>query len=643
MSEQIIVLSDKQKARDKINVWHGSSSNWINMVKELVGNSLDIFDNNKLNHIKIIIHNKNKIEFIDDATGIPLEGTASNGQPNYEAIFEIPFAGSKYSATDTVGCNGIFLFTLSATCEDIEYFIARPNNNVYNIAYHKGDRVKELNVIEKSDTTYSKLIFSLDEDVWDKPNFTYDEICNIVQGQSSLANVKISVEDKENNKTSEFYYANGILDYFNELTSKKNMITHNIRIIKEVETIVEKNNEKDKMHIDLLFNYSNDSEDDIQKDYLNTADLIQHGTIQDGIILGLKNSIHKWLKNNNKYNKNEKNISLEDVSTGLNYICNVKSFYAEYVSQVKQQTLTPHYKTALQKFIEEYMEVFFIENPIQTELICNQVLINSRARLSADKTRQNLKKKLSEKIDNINNRALGLTDCKYHGEGSELFIAEGKSAKGSIVLARDPKYQAVYPIRGKILNCLKASYDEIFKSPIITELIKTMGCGVSIKSKHNKELNTFNINNLRYERIIIGSDQDFDGFAIQALVLTMIYTLMRELIFEGKIYIAQTPLFVITNDKTDEKLYAFNDDEKDEIVKKLNNKCRINRLKGLGEASPEDMYNTALNPETRQMIRVTVDDVERMIEKFNMWMDDDVKERKDFIVKHLSEYINDEE
>lgn len=640
MGEEIIVLSNKQQAREKINVWHGSSSNWINMVKELSGNSLDIFDNNKLNHIKIIIHNKNKIEYIDDATGIPIEGTASNGQPNYEAIFEVPFAGSKYSNSATVGCNGIFLFTLSATCEDIEYFIARPNGNIYNIAYHKGDRVKELNIVGKSKETYSRIVFLLDTDVWDKPNFTFNEICNIVQGQSSLCNVVITVEDKENDLHKEFYYENGIVDYFEELTSNKTMITDNIRITKEVKSKVEKNNEIDNINVDLLFNYSNDSEDDIQKDFLNTADLIQHGTIQDGIILGFKNAIHKWLKDNGKYNKGEKNITLDDVSNGLNYICNVKSYNAEYVSQVKQQSLTPHYKPTLQHIIEDFLQVFFIENKIVTELICNQVLLNSRVRVKSDITRQNIKKKLSESNDTFGNKVAKLTDSKIHGEEAELFIAEGLSAKTSLVDARNPKIQGVYALRGKVLNCLKASYDEIFKNDVILDLIRALGCGVKVNHKKYKEFNSFDITKLKYGKIIIGVDADPDGIgSICPLILTMIYRLMPELLYQGKVYMALTPLFNV-KDSNDKIHYCYTEEEKENLIKNLKGKYTVKRVKGLGEQNADDMYITAMNPETRRMIKIEVDDAKKMIDMFELWMGTEVEPRKEYIIEHLHEYFN---
>jgi DNA gyrase subunit B len=645
-NEQIRVLSNKEQARDKINVWHGSSSNWINMIKELTGNSLDIFDNNKLNHIQIIIHNNNKIEYIDDAKGIPVEGTASNGQPNYEAIFEIPFAGSKYSNSATVGCNGIFLFTLSATCEDIEYFIARPNNNIYNVSYHKGDKAKDFSIIGQSDKTYSRIIFSLDTEVWDKPNFTFDEICNIVRGQSSLANVNISVEDKENNLSKEFYYENGILDYFHELTINKTMITDNIRITKELETKVEKNNEIDKVSVDLLFNFSNDSLDDIQKDFLNTADLIQHGTIQDGIILGLKNSVHKWLKDNGKYNKGEKNITLEDVSNGLNYICNVKSYQAEYVSQVKQQTLTPHYKPTLQKIIEEYMEIFFLENSVQSELICNQILINSRARLSADKTRQNIKKKLEDANKGGKVKIDGLTDCdmkKSKLNERFLLVVEGLSPKETVVEAYDNNTMGALGLRGRFISCLKKSVEEVLNNVPAYTLIQALGCGIEIpyeERKMFKDIKTFDKNNLRYGNIGILTDADCWGSGIRLALLTFIYKYLPTLLKENRVYIIISPRYEIKM-KNGEMVYVYNDREKEQFMKTINEDdiYNIGIVKGIGEINKDDFWDKVLCPEAREktFIRVNYDNIDEVINKcFEDYMGENTQPRKEFVSKFIT-------
>lgn len=645
MSEQIKVLSDKDKARKRINVWHGSSSNWINMIKELTGNSLDIFEKIKLKtgidktqEIKIIIHNKNKIEFIDSATGIPVEGITDNGMPNYKAIFEVPFAGSNYDGeVATVGVNGVFIFSLAMTCEDIECFIARPDNNIYNVSYHKGDLVKDLNIIGKSDKTYTRMIFSLDEEVWDHPNFTFEEIKSIVKGQSSLSNVKITLEDLENNLKEEYYYKNGIEEYFNELTSEKTLISDNISLNKSIEQKITKNDTIDNIDVSMVFNFANDSNEPIQKDFLNTADLIQHGTIKDGIMLGFKNSINKWLKDNNKYTKTDKPITLDDIESSINYICNVKSLNAEYVSQVKQQTLSPHYKTALKIIIEEFMESYLIENKLDAERICGQILINSKARLSAEKTKANIRKKLEEKVNTFDNRVEGLVDCKIHGEEAELYITEGLSALGGCVLSRNPIFQAGMPIRGKILNCLKSSYEQIFKSPIITNLIKVIGCGIECDKK-NKDLGNFDISKLRYGKIICLCDEDPDARSIVALILTMIYRLMPKLLDEGKVYVAKTPLFEIRNLETDEMTYAYSEEEKNKLIKRIK-RYKVNRNKGIGEIDMETLSKTAMNPETRSLTKVDASNIDEMIKMFEVWMDTTVTDRKEYIENHLNEYV----
>ncbi len=653
MSEQIQVLSEKDKARKKINVWHGSSQRWIKMIHELIGNSLDIFTDDKLNEIKIIIHNKNKIEYIDSATGIPIEQTASNGKPNYEAIFETSFAGSKYSASQTVGTNGVYLWTLTATCENIEYYIARPNGNIYNISYYKGDRIKELNIIGKSDKTYSRLIFSLDEEVWDKPNFTFEEISNIAQGQSSLANVKISIEDKERGLYKDFYYKNGILDYFEELTKNKNMISDNIRITKNnIITYVDKYKSNDDMFIDLIFNFSNDSKDDIQKDYLNTADLVQHGTIQEGILLGLKNSIHKWLKDNGKYQKNEKAITLDDVSMGLNYISNVKSCYVEFVSQVKEQCLNPHHKIVLKETIEEYMEVFFIENPIQSELICNQVLINSRARLSADKTRQNIKKKLEDANKGNKLKIEGLTDCNMRKSTIDerfLLVVEGLSPKETVVEAYDNRIFGALGLKGRFISCLKKSVEEVLNNVPAYTLIQALGCGIEIpyeERKMFKDIKTFDKNNLRYGNIGILTDADCWGSGIRLALLTFIYKYLPTLLKENRVYIIISPRYEIKM-KNGEMVYVYNDREKEQFMKTVseNDIYNIGIVKGIGEINKDDFWDKVLCPEAREktFIRVSYDNVDDVIAKcFEDYMGEDTQARKDFVAKFITK-INLEE
>lgn len=644
MSESIRVLNNKEQARMKIHVWHGSSSNWINMTKELVGNSLDIFkkqfSEDIINSINIKIHNNNKIEYIDSGTGIPIEGKASDGSNNYEAIFERPFAGSNYeNEYTTVGTNGVFLYTLAMTCEDIEFFIGRPDGNIYNIAYHKGDRIKELSVIGKTEKTFSKIIFSLDTEVWDNPNFTFQEIKSIVKGQASLSNTKISVQDVCNDILEEYYYEDGIHDYFNELTSNKAMIIDSILLSKELQQKISKNDTIDNIDFNMIFNFSNDSEENTQKDFLNTADLIQHGTIKDGIILGFRNSIHKYLKDNNKYDKKDKDIVLEDVETSINFICDLNSYNAEYVSQVKQQTLSPHYKTAMKNAIEDFCEVYFLENKIQADLICNQVLINSKARVNADKTRQNLKKKLSEKI-NIFNKIEGL----YEAEESDinkriLCVCEGKSALSSL-LSGKRNVHAIFPLKGKILNCLKATPNDIFKNEVILKLFRALNCGMEFKNKLNNEFNSFNIDNLRYHDIYIMVDADVDGIgSIFPLLLTTFYKLAPTLIKEGRIHICETPKYEVNFDDKEE-YFAINDEELITIKNDLDyiknkNKITINYIKGLSELSSHAM-ELCLEEGYKNIRTITIEDFEKAKDTIELFMDSVVEPRKEYILTNYN-------
>lgn len=642
MSEQIKVLSDKDKARKRINVWHGSSSNWINMIKELTGNSLDIFEkikinnNDKLQEIKIIIHNHNKIEFIDTASGVPLEGVADDGTPNYKAIFEMPFAGSNYDGeVATVGCNGVFLFSLAMTCEDIECFIARPNKNIYNVSYHKGDLVKDLNIIGKSDKTYTRFIFSLDEEVWDHPNFTFEEIKSIVKGQSSLSNVKITLEDLENNLKEKYYYKNGIEEYFNELTSEKTLISDNILLYKSIEQKITKNDTIDNIDVNMVFNFANDSNESIQKDFLNTADLIQHGTIKDGIMLGFKNSIHKWLKDNGKYDKKDKNISLEDVESSLNYVCNVKSLNAEYVSQIKQQTLSPHYKTGLKLLIEEFLESYFVENKSIGEKICLQILLNARVRIKSDIARSKVKQDLEKNVNTASNRPKKFTPCVSKDKSKRrLALMEGNSALTPILKSRDKRYLALYALKGKIIGCIKNDIDDILNNQEIRDIFKILGCGMEYNGKIIKGIKKYCEEDLQYEEIDIMSDFDADGVGhIAPLVICMFYILAPKIIENGHLFILNTPLYGI--EYKGNIYYAYSDKEKDEIINKynMNNSRKVSRYKGLGSLSTQNLIDTAMNEEYCVKDKVTIESAESCLEALMLCFSDERKDDRKFILE----------
>ena len=374
-------------------------------------------------------------------------------------------------------------------------------------------------------------------------------------------------------------------------------------------------------------------------EYYHNSSFLEYGGAPDKAVRNaFVYAIDKYLKANNKYTKNESKILFVDVQDSLCLISNSFSTMTSYENQTKKAITNKFIQEAMTEFLREMLDVYFIENKMDAEKIAEQVLINKRSRETAEKTRTSIKKKLDGKMDAVN-RVKKFVDCRSKDISKrEVYIVEGDSALGSCKLGRDSEFQAIMAIRGKILNCLKADYDRIFKSDIIVDLIKVLGCGIEISTKHNKELSSFDINNLRWNKIIICTDADVDGFQIRTLVLTMLYRLTPSLIDEGYVYIAESPLYEITTKNN--TYFAFDEKEKAEILKKLENqKYTIQRSKGLGENQPEMMWETTMNPETRRLIKVMPDDVEKTKEVFELLLGDNLAGRKEHIAENGYKYI----
>ena len=361
-------------------------------------------------------------------------------------------------------------------------------------------------------------------------------------------------------------------------------------------------------------------------------------------------AIDRYLKQNDKYNKNDTKITFNDVADCLALVINSFSTQTSYENQTKKAINNKFIQEAMTEFLRQQLEVYFIENKTDAEKIANQVLVNKKSRENAEKARIDIKKKLTGTMD-ITNRVEKFVDCRSKDVGiREVYIVEGDSALGSCKLARDPLFQAIMPIRGKILNCLKADYPRIFKSDIITDLVKVLGCGVEINSKHNKGIDSFSMDNLRWDKVIICTDADVDGFHIRTMLLTMIYRLMPTLIEKGKVYIAESPLYEIVITKTkrkDETFFAYTDSEKEEILAKLQEEgltkekdaIDIKRSKGLGENQPEMMSLTTMHPATRRLIRVTPENAERTARMFDVLLGDNITDRKEYIADNGAEYM----
>jgi DNA gyrase subunit B len=434
-----------------------------------------------------------------------------------------------------------------------------------------------------------------------------------------------------------FLYENGISDYVQEMIGDKGLTAvHHWQTERRVRDRADKPEYKTKISVAIAFS----NQVKCMEYYHNSSWLEYGGAPEKAVRSALLSQIDAYLKQNNKYNKskNEGRISFADIEDCLVLVTSSFSNVTSYENQTKKAITNKGIQEAMTDFLRHQMEIYFIENPAEAEKIAAQVLINKRSREDAEKTRLNLKKKLSGGLD-MTNRVQKFVDCRSRDVARrELFIVEGDSALGSCKLARDPDFQAIIPLRGKILNCLKADYDKIFKNEVITDLLRVLGCGVEVKSKANKDLAPFDLDALRWNKVIICTDADVDGFQIRTLVLTMLYRLTPSLIEAGKVFIAESPLFEITTKK--QTYFAYTEKEKTDILARIGKeKCTIQRSKGLGENQPEMMSLTTMAPETRRLIQVLPAMAEETAEVFDLLLGDNLTGRKNYIAANGQDYI----
>lgn len=622
-------LDTREQCREKLPIFFGSRDNYTHAFKEIMANASDEINNNfaKGTITVELFEDLKTISVKDTGRGIPIN-RMTDGKPNYELLFETLFAGTNYdnnaNGKVTTGTNGCGTCVTNYTSELFQVEVAR-EGKIFELKYVNGGTKEYFKEIGSCNDHYTKITFKLDEDVYTNTTYKADEIRDICKYNSAVNN-KIDIIFIHGEEETKFHY-DSIEDYFDEVSSNntsKKVISPNATFDEEGEI----NN------IECVFTTSSNP---TQNSFLNSNFLPNGGTINNGIINGIRLFINKYCKENKLADKKIGNISNSDVEESISFVCSVNSTNVEYENQTKLSTNKTLYKNLVQKYIIDTLEVELVENPKNIEKIAKHILEVQKFNNKAQSAKKALKKKLNEKVDGLNNRVKGLVDCKNHGEDSELFIAEGQSALGSIVLARNPKNQAAIAIRGKILNCLKADITTIFENEIVLDLIKCLGCGIETDKK-NKDLGEFNINNLKFGKVIIATDSDADGENIQCLLLTMFYKLTPQLIHEGKIYIMKTPLYEVVL-KDDSVVYYFTEQEKEEGIKKLKNIKHINRAKGLGELDTDIMDEFGVNPNTRHITKVSIDDVEEMVKSFEIFMDDDVSLRKPIIEQELDRYV----
>ena len=613
---------------------------------EILSNAIDEAREGFGSTITVTRYADMSIEVEDFGRGIPVDYNEKEKRYNWELVFCELYAGGKYNNNDggdyeySLGLNGLGACATQYSSEYMDVEILRDGFK-FNLHFEHGKNVGGLGKTEfRHRHTGTKIHWKPDLKVFTSIDIPVENYHSVLKRQAVVnSGVKFIFKNEVSKgqfEETEYFYENGIVDYVKELSDGKEMTAvHYIEAERKGRDRADLKEYKVKMSFAFCFNNENH-----QIEYYHNSSFLEHGGAPDKAVRNaFVYAIDQYLKQNGKYTKNESKIQFADVADSLLLVSNSLSTMTSYENQTKKAITNKFIQDAMTEFLREQLGVYFIENKMDAEKLCGQVLVNKRSRESAERTRINVKKKLGGNID-ITNRVKKFVDCRSRDtERRELYIVEGDSALGACKLGRDGEFQAIMPIRGKILNCLKAEYDKIFKSDVIVDLMKVLGCGVEISTKHNKELNSFDINNLRWNKIIICTDADVDGYQIRTLVLTMIYRLTPSLIEKGYVYIAESPLYEISY--KDKSYFAFDENEKAAITQKLDGKKYIiQRSKGLGENQPDMMWETTMNPETRRLIKVTPDEAEKTQQMFDLLLGDNLSGRKDFIATEGYKFID---
>ena len=624
-------------------------------VFEILSNSIDEAREGFGNRIIVTRFLDKSIEVQDYGRGIPIDFNKNEEKYNWELAFCTLYAGGKYDNNSgdnysySLGLNGL---GLCSTQFAAEYMEVESNNGtwIYDLRFEKGYNVEKeergFRRHQSDGTTGTKIKWKPDLDVFTDIDVPFEYFDDVLRRQAVVNDgltfvLKNEVRDEETGETHFeehiYCYENGISDYLKEIVGDTALTTEQVWSAQRTGKDREDKPEY-KVKMKVAFVFSNKVQ--LIQHYHNSSWLEHGGSPDKAMQAAFTNQIDGWLKANSKYNKTEGKIKFTDIADCLVFISSNFSTQTSYENQTKKSITNKFIQEAMTDWLKHQLEVYFLENPDEAVKICEQVLINKRARENAAKARDTIKKQLSGKID-LAKRIPKFVDCRSKDTARrELYIVEGDSALGAVKQARDADYQAVMPVRGKTLNCLKASYDKIFKSEIITNLMKILGCGVEVKAKANKDLSTFDLNNLRWEKIIICTDADYDGYQIRTLILTMLYRLVPTVIEQGYVYIAESPLYEINS--KDMTYFAYTEAEKQRILADIGEqKYKIQRSKGLGENEPEMMSLTTMNPETRRLIRVMPEDAQKTQEIFELLLGDNLDGRKDYIRDYGYKYLDD--
>ena len=653
-NESISSLKGADRVRKRPGVIFGSDGleGCEHAVFEILSNAIDEARGGHGKLITVTRFADRSIQVEDQGRGCPVDWNEKEGRYNWELVFCELYAGGKYDNENSenyefsLGLNGLGSCATQYASRYMDVTVWRDGKE-YRLHFERGEIAGKLEVSEQTGNrkrTGTTIRWLPDLDVFTDIDIPVDYYRDVMRRQA-VVNAGVTFRLKNETaagkfETEEFVYEHGIEDYIRELAGL-DALTEPVYWEGERRGRDRPDKPEYKVKLSVALCFSNKT---ALCEYYHNSSFLEHGgSPEKATRSAMVSAIDKYLRDNNKYVKGETKITFPDVQDCLILVSSSFSTQTSYENQTKKAITNKFIQEAMTEFLRSRLEIYFIENRDAAEKIAAQVLINKRSRETAERTRINQKKKLTEKID-IANRVQKFVDCRTKDvERREIYIVEGDSALGACKQSRDAEFQGLMPVRGKILNCLKADYPRIFKSDVITDLMKVLGCGVEVSGKAVKDLNQFDLSNLRWSKVVICTDGDVDGFQIRTLILTMLYRLCPTLIREGYVYIAETPLFEITcKEKSGEKTwFAYSEKEKADILKKLEGKkVNVQRSKGLGENDPEMMWMTTMSPETRRLIRVLPEDAEETARVFDLLLGDNLSGRKDYIAENGYKYLD---
>ena len=653
-NESISSLKGADRVRKRPGVIFGSDGleGCEHAVFEILSNAIDEARGGHGKLITVTRFADRSIQVEDQGRGCPVDWNEKEGRYNWELVFCELYAGGKYDNENSenyefsLGLNGLGSCATQYASRYMDVTVWRDGKE-YRLHFERGEIVGKLEVSEQTGNkkrTGTTIRWLPDLDVFTDIDIPVDYYRDVMRRQA-VVNAGVTFRLKNETaagkfETEEFVYEHGIEDYIRELAGL-DALTEPVYWEAERKGRDRPDKPEYKVKLSVALCFSNKT---ALCEYYHNSSFLEHGgSPEKATRSAMVSAIDKYLRDNNKYVKGEAKITFPDVQDCLILVSSSFSTQTSYENQTKKAITNKFIQEAMTEFLRSRLEIYFIENRDAAEKIAAQVLINKRSRETAERTRINQKKKLTEKID-IANRVQKFVACRTKDvERREIYIVEGDSALGACKQSRDAEFQGLMPVRGKILNCLKADYPRIFKSDVITDLMKVLGCGVEVSGKVVKDLNQFDLSNLRWSKVVICTDGDVDGFQIRTLILTMLYRLCPTLIREGYVYIAETPLFEITcKEKSGEKTwFAYSEKEKADILKKLEGKkVNVQRSKGLGENDPEMMWMTTMSPETRRLIRVLPEDAEETARVFDLLLGDNLSGRKDYIAENGYKYLD---